>query len=87
MSSTLQHGVINYRLAFFDHPTLTKISGEPSLSNLMTLQNELKANAQSVDTNLGGGAHGHLGLVVPASVYNNIAPDTPTSNHANQPFA
>ena len=77
MSSSSQHGIIDYRSTFFDYPTLTKISGEPSLSTLMTLRNELKANAQSVDTNLGGGAHGHLGLVVPASVYNNIAPDTP----------
>ena len=43
----------------------------------MTLRNELKANAQSVETTLGGGAHGHLGLVVPPAIYNTIAPDTP----------
>ncbi len=77
MSSTSQHGVIDYQSTFLDYPSLTKITGEPSLSTLMTLRNKLKANAQSVDSNLGGGAHGHLGLVVPASVYNNIALDTP----------
>ena len=77
MSSTSQHGLIDYRSTFFDYPSLTKITGEPSLSTLMTLRNELKANAQSVESNLGGGAHGHLGLVVPASVYNYIAPATP----------
>ena len=43
----------------------------------MTLRNELKANEQSVETTLGGGAHGHLGLVVPPAIYITIAPDTP----------
>ena len=65
MSSATHHGLIDYRSTFFDYPTLTKISGEPTLGALMTLRNELKANAQSVETTLGGGAHGHLGLVVP----------------------
>ena len=77
MSSATRHGMIDYRSTFFDYPSLTKITGEPTLGALMTLRNELKANAQSVETTLGGGAHGHLGLVVPPAIYNTIAPDTP----------
>ena len=76
MSSATHHGLIDYQSTFFDYPTLTKISGEHTLGALMTLHNELKANTQSVDTTFGGGAHGHLGLVIPAGIYNTIAPDT-----------
>ena len=43
----------------------------------MTLRNELKANAQSVTTTLGGGANGHLGLVLSEQAYEQIAPGTP----------
>ena len=77
MSSTTRHGLIDYRSTFFDYPTLIRITGEQTLGALMTLCNELKANAKSVDTTLGGGAHGHLGLVITAGIYNTIAPDTP----------
>ena len=77
MSSATRHGLIDYQSTFFDYPTLTKLKGEPTLGALMTLRNELKANAQSVNTTLGGGAHGHLGLVIPANIYKTIAPDTP----------
>ena len=60
---------INYRETYFEYPDLTKIHGEPTSESLFKLRNELKANAQSVYSNLSDGAHGHLALVLSARQY------------------
>jgi hypothetical protein len=60
---------INYRETYFEYPELTKIHGEPNSESLFTLRNELKANAQSVHSNLSDGAHGHLALVLTDAQY------------------
>jgi hypothetical protein len=73
---TVSNG-INYLETYFEYPELTKISGEPNSESLYKLRNELKANAQSVYSNLSDGAHGHLALVVNATQYALIT---------NQPF-
>lgn len=57
-------GTTIFRDTYFEHPELTKIHGEPTFEILQTVENELKANDQSVYSSLGGGQHGHLGLVV-----------------------
>jgi hypothetical protein len=59
---------INYRETYFEFPELTKLQGEPDSASLFKLHNELKANAQSVYSNLSNGAHGailHLYLAMP----------------------
>ena len=38
----------------FPYKTLHKVSGPPSLETLTKLQNEVKRNALSIDTTLGG---------------------------------
>jgi hypothetical protein len=68
---------INYRETYFEYPELTKIHGEPNSESLFTLRNELKANAQSVYSNLSDGAHGHLALVLTDAQYGLLT---------NQPF-
>jgi Sec-independent protein translocase protein TatA len=55
---------INYRETYFEYPELAKVHGEPDSESLYKLRNELKANAQSVYSNLSDGAHGHLALVL-----------------------
>lgn len=60
---------IDYLLNYFEHPTLTKICGEPTYDTLQRLHNELKFNAASVPTMLGGRPHGHFGLVVSLARY------------------
>ena len=67
----------NYRESHFQHADLTPIRGEPKNETLKVLINELKANAQTVHSSLGGGAHGHLGLVLMPPKYNLVAPGTP----------
>jgi len=47
----------------FEFPTLTKIHGKPDYCSIKKIWDEIKANASSVYSDLGGGQHGHLGLV------------------------
>ena len=60
---------INYIDTFFEFKELTKIHGEPTYESLKELHNQLKANACTVPSNLGGGQHGHLGLVLSPTKY------------------
>ena len=62
---------------YFPHSTPTPIRGEPDYKYLKKLKNELRANASSVDSDLGGGDHGYLGLVLSEQEYRRIYPDTP----------
>eukprot|EP00957_Ditylum_brightwellii_P180952 13785887-Ditylum_brightwellii.AAC.1 len=64
-----QPTTIDYRNTVFETAGLTKIHGEPTMATLLTLQNELKANAQSFQSMLGGGNNGHLVLALTAAVY------------------
>ena len=54
----------NYRNDFFQYEHLTSITEEPNFESLTRLKNELKANALSVPSTLGGGNHGMLGMVL-----------------------
>ena len=62
----------DFRATHFVHKELSRIFGEPSLASLLTLRNEVKSNAMCVDSTLGGGSHGHLGLVFTPAVYATI---------------
>lgn len=64
----------NYRETSFRYEDLTKIHGEPSFHSLKILNREIKANARSVYSNLGGANHGHLGLVCSDAEYATISP-------------
>ena len=52
---------------------ITKITCEPNYESLKTLKDELKANAASIPTTLGGGTHGYLGLILSPAAYATIA--------------
>ena len=53
---------------------VTPIIGEPTYATLKTLKDQLKANAASVPTTLGGGKHGYLGLILSPATYATISP-------------
>ena len=52
---------------------ITKITGEPNYKSLKYLKDQLKANAASIPTTLGGGNHGYLGLILSPATYTTIA--------------
>ena len=60
---------IDYASTYFPYPTPTPIQGEPTYKSLKRLKNELQANASSVESDLGGGDHGYLGLVLTDAEY------------------
>ena len=62
---------------YFQHKLLTKIHGKPTYPTLHKLHTELKANASSVPSTLGGGLHGHLGLILTPTAYATLQPTTP----------
>ena len=61
---SVNSSAVNYISTYFEHPTLTKIHGEPNYTMLRRMKNELMRNAASVQSDLGGGANGHLGLLL-----------------------
>lgn len=69
MSSTS----IDYINTYFQFKELTKIHGAPTYESLQEIKDQLKANAASVTSNLGGGVNGHLGLVLSPVEYTNVS--------------
>ena len=59
----------NYRETHFQHKDLTKISGPVNWQNLYDVILELKTNAQTVRSDLGGGQYGYLALVIDPQAY------------------
>ena len=60
---------INYKDTLFKRTNLTPIGGKPTFKTLHNICNVIKANSKSVYSNLGGGAYGHLGLVLTDAQY------------------
>ena len=74
---------VNYTATYFKYPVPSPINGEPTNKTLKRLQKELRANSSSVETDLGGGDHGYLGLILADLEYMKIVPrpdrfDAPT---------
>jgi len=63
--------------------TVTKMHGQPTNHDLDLLDEELTAIASSFPSELGGGAHGHAGLIKSAVDYELYAPATPFVIPAN----
>ena len=73
MSITME----DFKNTHFTFKELSRLPGEPNLATLLTLRAQIKANASSVHSSLGGGKHGHLGLVVTDTVYAAIVGTVP----------
>ena len=71
------YSIKNYRTTHFQYPTLDKIHGQPTLESILHLVRQLKINAQSVPTTLGGGQLGYLALVLTDDTYNTIPNSSP----------
>ena len=56
--------------------SVTKIFGQPTDQDITLLEKELIAIAASIPTSLGGGAHGHAGLIVEATKYTTMTGGT-----------
>ena len=61
----------------------TKIVGTPNIDTLQALHSQLKSNTANIQSNLGRGNHGDLGLILTNAAYAIIAPGTPYARPAN----
>ena len=68
---------INLNKFYFDYKVLTRIIGKPNFIHLHELFRELKANTAAVPFTLRGGTNGYLGILVSATQYEIVAPETP----------
>eukprot|EP00957_Ditylum_brightwellii_P072114 5481668-Ditylum_brightwellii.AAC.1 len=73
----------------FPHPTVPRITGEPTYNTIHTVHKILQENAASIHSNKGGGADGHLALVLTLGHYQQVtrhvfaAPTYPGPNPPN----
>ena len=65
---------IDYPSTYFEYPVLDKIHGEPKYDSLKKIKKQLKSNALTVTSSLGGGNHGLLGLVLTPHEYTRLSP-------------
>jgi hypothetical protein len=63
-------------MASFPRPVLPTVQGEPDYQTIHATRKFLQANSRAIDTHLGGGTLGHLGLVISDSSYAMISPTT-----------
>eukprot|EP00957_Ditylum_brightwellii_P027430 2073432-Ditylum_brightwellii.AAC.1 len=61
--------VVDYKNIVFKKSVLTHVHGKPTMATLLTSRNEVRANAQSVTTTLGGGRNGHIGMILTPTDY------------------
>jgi hypothetical protein len=72
----MNYATVEDVIASFPHPILPTVQGEPDYQTIHAIRKLLHANARAIDTYLGGGALGHLGLIVSDASYAIIAPAT-----------
>jgi hypothetical protein len=62
-------------IAGFPHSSLPKVTGETTFEDLKVIRRLLNTNAMSVSSYVGGGHHGHLGIIMTNEEYFAIAAD------------
>jgi hypothetical protein len=62
-------------IAGLPHSSLPKVTGEPTFEDLKVIRRLLNTNAMSVSSYVGGGRHGHLGIIMTNEEYFAIAAD------------
>jgi hypothetical protein len=67
-------------IAIFPHPILPTVQGEPDYHTIHSIRKLLCANARSIKTHLGGGALGHLGIIISITAYAIVTPENPWLN-------
>jgi hypothetical protein len=72
----MKYSTVDDVMASFPHPILPPVEGEPDYQTINATRKFLQANSRAIDTNLGGGTLGHLGLIISDVSYSNIAPST-----------
>jgi hypothetical protein len=70
----MKYATLEDVVASFPRPILPTVQGEPDYQTIHATRKLLQANARAIDTHLGGGALGHLVLIISDAAYAIIAP-------------
>jgi hypothetical protein len=63
-------------IASFTHTILPTVQGEPYYHTIHSIRKLLQSNARAIDTHLGEGALGHMGLIASDATYTMVAPSS-----------
>jgi hypothetical protein len=69
----MKYSTVEDVMESFSHPVLPTVQGEPDYQTIHATRKFLQANPQAIDTHLGGGTLGHLGLIILDASYAMIA--------------
>jgi hypothetical protein len=72
----MKYSTLEDIITSFPHPVLPTVQGEMDYQTIHTTRKFLQANSRAIDTHLGGGTLGHLGLIISDAAYATIAPTT-----------
>jgi hypothetical protein len=72
----MKYATVEDVMASFPHLILPKVQGEPDYQTIHATRKFLQANSRAIDTHLGGGTLGHLGLIISDASYVMISPTT-----------
>jgi hypothetical protein len=74
----MKYATVEDVITSFPHPLIPKVQGETDYQTIHAIRKSLQANSRAIDTHLGGGTLGRLGLIVSDAFYAMIAPATDT---------
>jgi hypothetical protein len=72
----MKYSTVKDVMASFPHPVLLTVEGEPDYQTINATIKFLQENSRAIDTHLGGGTLGHLGLIISDASYSMISPPT-----------
>jgi hypothetical protein len=72
----MKYSTVDDVLASFPHTILPTVEGEPDYQTIHATRKFLQSNSRAINTHLGGGTLGHLGLIISDAAYSNISPPT-----------
>jgi hypothetical protein len=70
----MKYATVEDVMVSFPHPLLPTVQGDPDYQTIHATRKFLQANSRAIDTHLGGGTLGHLGLIISDDSYAMIAP-------------
>jgi hypothetical protein len=74
------HSTVEDVIASSPHPILPTVQGEPDYHTIHSIRKLLCANARSIESHLGGGALGHLSIIISIVTYTPVAHAHPWVN-------
>jgi hypothetical protein len=72
----MKYATVEDVIESFPHPVLPTVQGEQDYQTIHAIRKSLQSNSRAIDTHLGLGTLGHLGLIVLDASYAMITPAT-----------